>query len=439
MIKQRKGEHLFPRKTVGQIKSYFDDEHIILIVGSRQTGKTSLLYLLMQELLQRQVPAEQIFYVSLEDFAILEVCNRSPLEFTNYLKGLGANLELRNFVCIDEIQYLQDPTHFLKYIFDEFPNLKLFVTGSSSLEIRRKFKDSLAGRKLVFELAPLDFSEFLLFKGEQKLAELVDQFSLRQIVMRGTIADFALRPFQQKLLDYYFQFAVYGGYPRIVREAAIDKKVAFLEELVQAYVRKDIKDLMRIDNVQGFNNLLKMLAVQTGNLLNNAELAKTLQMSRETVERYLFLLENTFIIKRVYPFFSNRSKELVKMPKLFFLDTGLRNALLRSFQDISLRPDAGALVENAVFANLYKNSPLLEKIHFWRTQTQNEVDFVLHHNETLPIEIKFSPFTTPFLTAGLRSFTKDYNCRYAVMLMQDAVAMARIGEVNTLFLPFWVA
>jgi hypothetical protein len=422
-----------------QIENYIEDEHIILIVGSRQTGKTSLLYLLMQELRQKSIPEEQIFFVNLEDYSVLEVCNRSVHEFMNYLKGLGANLAQRNFVFIDEIQYLHDPTHFLKFICDEFPALKLFVTGSSTLEIRRKFKDSLAGRKVVFELAPLDFSEFLLFNGEKKLAELVEQFSLRQIVARGSIDDFPLRPFQKKLFGYYSQFALYGGYPRVVRENIIEKKITFLDELVDAYVRKDIKDLMRIDNGQAFNNLIKMLALQIGNLLNYTELASSLQMSRETVERYLFLLENTFIIKRLYPYFSNRRKEMVKMPKIFFHDTGLRNAIIKNFQDLSLRLDAGALVENAVFANLHKNSPLLEEVHFWRTQSKNEVDFVLYHNVPLPIEIKFTRFTAPNIPSGLRSFTNDYLCKYAVVLMQDAVEMQKVGEVDTFFLPVWVA
>ena len=435
-----KKKDLLPRKALKKINNYINDEHIVLIVGSRQTGKTSLLSLLMEELAGRQVSTEQIFYLTLEENSILEICNRSVNEFSNYLKGLGADLARRNYVFIDEIQYLDDPTHFLKFIFDTLPAIKLFVTGSSTLEIRRKFKDSLAGRKVVFELAPLDFSEFLLFNGEQKLAELVEQFCLRRIIERDTLEDFPLRPFQEKLSRYYFEFVLYGGYPRIVREPVIEKKIAFLDELVQAYVRKDIKDLMRIDNVQGFNHLLKMSALQIGNLLNQSELAKSLQMSRETVERYFMLLENTFIIKRVVPFFSNRRKEVVKMPKIFFGDTGLRNALLKSFQELALRPDAGALVENAVFNNLQKNSPLLEEIHFWRTQSQNEVDFVLQqNNEALPIEVKFRPFTEVSIPSGLRSFIQEYSCRHSVVLMQDAVAMTKTDAGHAFFLPVWAA
>ena len=433
-------EHLLPRRVLKNIKNYIDDEHIILIVGSRQTGKTSLLHLLMQELTQQKISAEQIFYLTLEESAALEVCNRSVSEFANYLKGLGADLTKRNYVFIDEIQYVDDPTHFLKFIFDTHPSIKLFVTGSSTLEIRRKFKDSLAGRKVVFELAPLDFSEFLLFNEEKKLAELVEQYSLRQIVARGTIADFPLRPFQEKLLEYYARFVLFGGYPRIVREPVVEKKIAFLDELAQAYVRKDIKDLMRIDNVQGFNNLLKLLALQIGNLFNLTEMAKSLQRSRETVERYLTLLENTFIIKRVLPFFSNRQKEVVKMPKLFFLDTGLRNALLKSFQNLSLRADAGALVENAVFSNLHKNSPLLEEIHFWRTQSQNEVDFVLQQNDrVIPIEVKFRPLHNLSFPTGLRAFIKEYNCDSSVVLVQDVAEMSNAEGHNTMFLPIWTA
>ena len=127
------------------------------------------------------------------------------------------------------------------------------------------------------------------------------------------------------------------------------------------------------------------------------------------------------------------------MPKLFFYDTGLRNALLKSFQDLAARADAGALVENAVFANLQKNSPLLEEIHFWRTQSQNEVDFVLHQNEPLPVEVKFRPFAAVSSPSGLRSFTQEYPCRYAVILTQDGVEMTKLEKLSTLFLPVWAA
>lgn len=429
---------LLPRKALNQIKKYLDDEHIILIVGSRQTGKTSLLYLLMKHLLEKRIPEDRLYYINLEDFDVLEMCNRSVNDFITYLKGLGADISARNYVFIDEIQYLDEPTHFLKYLFDTHQTLKLFVTGSSSLEIRRKFKDSLAGRKVIFELMPLDFSEFLLFNNERELSRLIDRHSLRQIILRKTLDDFPPQALRKKIMNYYTQFVIFGGYPRIVIEDTLEKKMVFLNELVQAYVRKDIKDMMRIDNILAFNNLLKMLALQIGNLVNYSELAGGLTMARETVERYLFILENTFIIKTVYPYFTNRRKEVVKMPKIYFLDTGLRNTLLKNYQDLSMRPDAGSLIENTVFTNLYKNAPILEEIHFWRTQSKNEVDFVLLENEPKPIEVKFGQ-VRPSLTSGLRSFTKNYDCKQAVLLTQDKVKIERVEELDTFTLPVWTA
>lgn len=429
---------LLPRKALNQIKKYLDDEHIILIVGSRQTGKTSLLYLLMKHLLEKRIPEDRLYYINLEDFDVLEMCNRSVNDFITYLKGLGADISARNYVFIDEIQYLDEPTHFLKYLFDTHQTLKLFVTGSSSLEIRRKFKDSLAGRKVLFELMPLDFSEFLLFNNERELSRLIDRHSLRQIILRKTLDDFPPQALRKKIMNYYTQFVIFGGYPRIVIEDTLEKKMVFLNELVQAYVRKDIKDMMRIDNILAFNNLLKMLALQIGNLVNYSELAGGLTMARETVERYLFILENTFVIKTVYPYFTNRRKEVVKMPKIYFLDTGLRNTLLKNYQDLSMRPDAGSLIENTVFTNLYKNAPILEEIHFWRTQSKNEVDFVLLENEPKPIEVKFGQ-VRPSLTSGLRSFTKNYDCKQAVLLTQDKVKIERVEELDTFTLPVWTA
>jgi predicted AAA+ superfamily ATPase len=435
MDTQATNRDLFPRKIVPGITKYLDDKGVIVLVGARQVGKTSILYLLMDELKRRGTPEKAVLYFDLEDLALLEVFNSGVTEFISYLNAKGIDVQGRNYLFVDGIQYMNDPTHFLKLVADHHKNLKLIVSGSSTLEIRKKFKDSLAGRKVVFEVFPLDFKEFLVFKGEKELAETVEKSDIRHLAPDAGKKEIPARFFAKELGRHFNEYLVFGGYPRVALEAEREKKMAYLTDIYQSYVKKDIKDIMRVDNVAAFNNLLKVLALQIGSLVNIAELCNTVKIARETVERYLFLLENTFIIKMVSPFSRNPRKEISKMSKVYFVDTGLRNILIRNFNDPDERVDAGPLVENSVFSNLLKNLSPLEEIRFWRTLAGNEVDFVIEGGDkTKPIEVKHSSFKSPRVPLGIRNFQKEYRAGEGIVLTRDY--FGKTGEA--VFLPAWL-
>jgi predicted AAA+ superfamily ATPase len=426
---------LVRRKAVSEIAKYLDAKGIILLVGARQVGKTSLLYLLMDELRNQGISENFIHYLDLEDLTVLDILNSGTKEFIDYLKAMGIETEKRNYLFIDEIQYLNNPTNFLKLIADHHQNLKLIVSGSSTLEIRRKFKDSLAGRKVIFEIFPLDFYEFMLFKGEQKLAEILVKSDLRHIHQDTEIQDLPARFFIKDLTRYYNEYLIFGGYPRVALETGNEKKITYLMDIYQSYVKKDIKDLMRVDNITAFNNLLKVLALQIGNLVNLTELCNTVKIARETLERYLFLLENTFIVKMVTPFSRNPRKEISKMAKLYFMDTGLRNTIIKNWNNLEERVDAGALVENGAFSNLLKNLSPLEEIHFWRTLSKNEVDFISgKENFRQPIEVKYSSFKLPRIPTGIKAFQSDYEIPQGIVLTKDFFGKA--GKI--VFIPVWL-
>jgi predicted AAA+ superfamily ATPase len=426
---------LVRRKAVSEIAKYLDAKGIILLVGARQVGKTSLLYLLMDELRNQGISENFIHYLDLEDLTVLDILNSGTKEFIDYLKAMGIETEKRNYLFIDEIQYLNNPTNFLKLIADHHQNLKLIVSGSSTLEIRRKFKDSLAGRKVIFEIFPLDFYEFMLFKGEQKLAEILVKSDLRHIHQDTEIQDLPARFFIKDLTRYYNEYLIFGGYPRVALETGNEKKITYLMDIYQSYVKKDIKDLMRVDNITAFNNLLKVLALQIGNLVNLTELCNTVKIARETLERYLFLLENTFIVKMVTPFSRNPRKEISKMAKLYFMDTGLRNTIIKNWNNLEERVDAGALVENGAFSNLLKNLSPLEEIHFWRTLSKNEVDFISgKENFRHPIEVKYSSFKLPRIPTGIKAFQSDYEIPQGIVLTKDF--FGKTGKI--FFIPVWL-
>jgi len=432
---------LIPRKITDSIVEYLDTQEIILLIGARQVGKTSLLKIIQNHLFAKGVTAQSVYFLNLEDPLVLGYLERGVNDFLGYLRSIGTDLSRRNYILIDEIQYLSDPTGFLKLIYDEYPQLKLIVSGSSTLEIRQKFRDSLAGRKVIFELYPLDFEEFLVFKGEEQLAELYRECCLRRLLKKedSPVVTLPARYRSQEFSQYYQEFVLNGGYPRVTLESDPKRKLVYLTDIYNSYIRKDIKDLMRIDNSLAFNNLIQLLAVQSGQMVNLVEIGTALKTARRTLERYLFLLENTFVIHLLPPFFSNRRKEVTKMRKVFFLDTGMRNLLLKSFEFFAGRQDVGALIENAVFSNLYKNRELLEDIHFWRTQSQNEVDFVLRTSTTVPIEVKFQAMDKAKVPPGIRFFLRRYPAKVAFVLTRDFWDRTQLGETTIYFIPVWMA
>ena len=260
--------NIFKRKVIDEILKYLDTPDIIVLHGARQTGKTSILLYLINELNEKKLPN---YYIDLEDFRLKEVLDNGPDELVKLLKENGFNTNEKVFVLIDEIQYLKNPSSFLKLTYDHYKNLKLIVSSSSSFEIKSKFKDSLAGRTLEFEIFPLSFEEFMVFKGKPLYG-----------------FDFTLKKIEELKL-YFKEYVLYGGYPKIVLTDDLNLKEKYLNQLIDTYIKKDIRDLASIKDIYKFNKLLEVLSSQSGNILNIYELSNLTQLSKQTVEKYLFL------------------------------------------------------------------------------------------------------------------------------------------------------
>lgn len=375
---------LFKRRIIDEILKYFNTPDILVLHGARQTGKTSILLYLINELNQKRFPH---YYVDLEDFRLKEVLDNGPEELVKLLREEGFNPDKKTFVLIDEIQHLVNPSSFLKLIADHHKNLKLIVSGSSSFEIKSKFKDSLAGRTLEFEVFPLSFEEFMIFKG-RPLPERIGVLTSKKI---------------EELRIYFKEYALHGGYPKITLTSSIDLKEKYLKQLIDTYVKKDIRDIASIKDVYKFNKLLEVLASQSGNLLNIHEISNLSQMAKQTVEKYLFILENTYVIKLLRPFSGNIRNELFKSPKIFFYDTGLMQVLwLKSLQKELI----GSVFETAIFGELTKKHSK-DSVFYWRTADKKEIDFVLKEKKNIaPIEVKIN--FGQFNPGAIRYFNKKY-------------------------------
>jgi len=343
---------LFPRESLEKIKRVLPREEFIVLTGARQTGKTSLLMLLKDHL---EKTGQTGHYLNLENAETLKALNEHPL---NLFELIPAGKTKMN-VFIDEIQYLDSPTNFLKLLYDENrERVKIIASGSSAFYIDEKFKDSLAGRKFLFELYPLNFHEFLVFKQASGL--LGQKLSVYS---------------KKRKIKLWTEYIIYGGYPKIVLTEEEELKKILLEEIGSAYVKKDIVEA-GIKNTDKYFALLKILAEQTGCLVNSQELANTLNLAHKTIEDYLHVMKKSYQIAFVRPFYKNLRKELTKMPKAYFYDLGLRNFFMNDYSKPERRPDKGAYLENVVFRELLGRTTDRDNIKYWRTQEKNEVDFV---------------------------------------------------------------
>lgn len=333
---------------------------INIIYGSRRVGKTVLL-----EQLKDYYQNDKIVFINGDTSEGQELLQEnSEIKLTNLVQNYTA-------VFIDEAQRISNIGLSLKIIIDKFPDKKIFVTGSSSLELTRGIKESLTGRNIVFQLYPLSLSE---------IADGVEDYKKRH------------------LLD---ELLIYGGYPYLRQLGTANEKQHYLKEITTDYLFKDVLLLERIDNPDNFKKLAILLAWQIGKEVSLNELANNLNIDVKTVSRYLYLLEKSFIIFPLGAYAGNLRKEVAKAKKYYFYDLGIRNALVGQFLPLTSRADIGELWENFLMVERRKKMDYQRKIfehYFWRAYSGAEIDLVEKQNASLAVfEFKWQDkkFRTP--------------------------------------------
>lgn len=364
---------MYRRKLFDKLVNHLSSKEFTIVTGARQTGKSTLMRQLQEHCKKENIPD---VFLNLENKAILGELNENPFHIFRFLP----TTEKRIVIFIDEIQYLDNPSNFLKLLFDEHAQqIKIIATGSSAFYLDSRFKDSVAGRKRIFNLLPCTFDEYLEITGRQDLLE-EKQRLIAQPDAKSLQIDF--------LQIEWENFMIYGGYPAVITETNKKDKIARLQEIRDSFVKRDIQE-SGVSNEISFYQLFRLLAGQTGNLLNINELSNTLRIKHETASNYLSVLEKCFQITLQRPFYRNLRKELVKMPKVVFFDNGMRNCLINNFQPINMRTDKGELWENTISGILLEKYGV-DSVQFWRTSAGNEVDFVLAEIENpKAIEAKF--------------------------------------------------
>ncbi|MBI5754654.1 ATP-binding protein, partial [Candidatus Peregrinibacteria bacterium] len=356
------------RDLLRHILPFLNRKEAIAIVGPRQAGKTTFL-LHLADIMKKNGKKTKFF--TFEKESDLRLFQENIEDFKDFISPFDV-------VFIDEFQYARDGGKKLKYLYDT-TGIKFFISGSSSLELTFLTGRFMVGRMLKFELFPFSFREFLEMHDHELFLLLEKRFPLK-----NGLADFLLRfemkqAFQQEIHDRLSaalaKYLIFGGYPAISLAKTPIEKEKLLESIVENYILKDIRGLLRLITEDELLRLSRFLATQIGGMVQYSELAMISLMPHHQIKKHLRILEETYVLELLKPFFVNRRTELVKNPKIYFLDIGLRNYLIRDFREMPNRPDFGHIAENYVFSAFRKHQ--ISPLRYWRTKSQAEVDFVL--------------------------------------------------------------
>ncbi len=309
---------------------------IIVIYGPRQAGKTTLIQQIQKNF------SEDSIYLSCDEPDVRAA-------FTNATSSaMKSYIGKKRLVFLDEAQRVENIGVSLKLLFDTSPEIQVVATGSSSFELANKINEPLTGRKREFFLPPISVQELVADHDELSFT----------------------RTLEQRI--------IFGMYPEIITGGSAQAKDA-LYEITTSYLYKDVLAHQQLRHPELLDKILRALALQIGQEVSFTEVATTIGSNKQTVERYIELLEKTFVIFRLPPLHRNPRKEIGKMRKIYFFDTGVRNALIQSFGDFSTRTDVGALWENFLISERYKMHTALGdhvKRFFWRTYDQREIDYI---------------------------------------------------------------
>jgi uncharacterized protein len=408
---------LIKRYLLDGLLKHLPNKEITLITGPRQSGKTTLM-LQLQDYLTRK--GEKTVFLSLDFERDLPhfvsqsaLLDRVRLEF-------GRS---RGYVFIDEIQRKENAGLFLKGIYDMQTPYKFIISGSGSVELKEKVHESLSGRKRMFELNTVTLKEFINFKTGYRYEDRISKYFQVQKI-EGV-----------SLLMEYLNF---GGYPRVIVEDTLDEKLKIIDEIYRSYIEKDISFLLKVERIDAFGNLIRLMAGQTGNMINFNELSSTLGISVQTVKNYVAYAEKTFVIKRLTPYFKNLRKEISKSPVMYFYDTGMRNFTVRHFGRYSMLSETGFVFQNLIYHLLSEKTQRDGgTIHFWRTKDKAEVDFVIDRgDDVLPVEVKCREMKGKEIGRSLRGFISRYNPAEAWIVNIALHDEEKINKTMVRFIPF---
>lgn len=370
------------RNILNEIYPFLETKQALVLNGLRRTGKTTLI----KHLLNKASNKNKAF------FDLEKAENRFLFSDDNYeniiqaLKLEGVDFDKKSFIAIDEVQLVPKITGVIKYLYDNY-DIKFFITGSSSFYIKNHFSESLAGRKYIFTLSTLTFDEFLRFKNiDVKLPDFKFQKANPHFI--------------KKLDTYYKDYILYGGFPEIATITKLEVKKKYLSDILNSYLRLDIKFLSDFSTTDEIFKLLKLLSARVGSKVDYSKLSMISGIHRKKIKEYLLFLEQTYFILLISPFVVNTDREIALQKKIYFADTGLLNIL----GNVS----SGALFENKIANQLAH----LGELNYYARRSGQEIDFIL--NKKIAFEVKETPSESDNNKLKERSSSIGIDKRYLI-------------------------
>ncbi len=357
----------YPRRILLFLKKHLQQPELTVLTGMRRTGKTTIINYLFDNLTTKNK-----IFLDLESRINREIFESDDYEeiFFSLKNKYGLTTKKKIYIFLDEIQYLKNLVSVMKYLYDHY-QIKFIVSGSSSFYLKNLFSESLSGRKQIFELFPLTFDEFLIFK--KKIKNFTnDSLDFSKIKKN----DWWQKSYD-KLFEEYLRF---GGFPQVVLEENLEKKIVLLKDILYSYIETDVKNLSNFRHLSEMEKLIKILTGRIGQKLDVSKISREISIARATLMEYLTFLEKTYFIFLVRPYGKNIDRQIAKAPKIYFCDNGLANIL--SF--IS----SGQVLENAVFQALkvkYQFKQVFSEINYYQRRSGAEIDFIV---DNIAIEVK---------------------------------------------------
>lgn len=415
---------LYTRNIIPFIIKELSSPEILILLGSRQVGKTSIL-----QLMEKYFLTNGIHYLSLDLDIETNLEILSTYENTlDFIKTKGLDPVTDTFVLLlDEFQRVNRAGKTLKNLHDHHKNIKIISTGSSSIEINKTISESMSGRKMIFRVFPLSFREYLIFKELDNLLDIYDSYIPGQ-----NISSFIFNTFEKHCMEKI----IFGSYPAVVLENDRERKGKKIFDILNSYLRKDIREHCGVSDTVRYKNVLEFLGITAGNLMNINKIANQLGTYYRKINDIVNIAIETYIIEIIRPYFKNRKNEIVRNPKIYFEDTGLRNFLIKNMNNVpALRNDWGILVENFFYNEIVNNIDIFTEIKFFRTKSGTEIDFLLIKNRTiLPVEVKSG--TCGFIPLSLLNFCIKEKIKKGVIMNKDYSGITEKEGITFVFIPY---
>ncbi len=423
------------RDKFNEIIKWLDRREIIAVKGPRQSGKTTLMEMLEKYLVQdKKVNENNIFYINFEDRDESEKFEKNPLE---YIKNFKAGNNKKSYFLIDEFQYVRNGGQKLKLLYDAYKDVKFIITGSSSLELTQHTASYMVGRMFSFDLFPFSFGEYLQVHSTDILNNYKEKsFSIQELLRSEDLTfNFNEDIYLKDMKRYFEEYILFGGYPEVIKAADIETRIMILKNIYNTYITRDIIELLKKTDMDTFRNLVRHIAVNMGDLVNYTSLAADVNSYFQEIKNYISILNETYILKSIKPYHKNLTTELKKNPKIYFIDTGLRNYTINNFNELKLRADCGRLVESTVLTSLLREE---EDVKYWRTKSGSEIDFIiLKGDKIIPLEVKYSAAFPVKLSRGFKNFLSEYNPPKALVLTGGYGGIEKINNTRVVFIPVW--